>query len=190
MIGNKTTRIRSWLVLTIGLLMVVALIAMTFPAPAQAIVCKARHSVKSTDTLAKIASQYRVSVQDIVAVNNLVPPHTIYVYQTLCIPGVSQFGGKVPKNANALAANFFAYVRNDKLNIILYNFPHNSSYYVKIRGNRLGNYEIKLALLKVAGSGNKEVSYSLPKPYLVSTQYQVCLKNVYTSSQVCRTALK
>src|SRR5512139_1957039 len=49
--------------------------------------CVAYHTVKFGDTLNSISRLYSVSVQALMAANNIYNPNLIYAGQTLCIPG-------------------------------------------------------------------------------------------------------
>lgn len=195
MFETKTKRTHPWLYTALGLLLVLALVASIFPTPAQAakvvVACKAYHRVRATDTLAKIAQQYKVNVLSIVSSNKFAPPYTIYVGQSLCIPALNTKDSKIPKYANRLAADFFAYVKGDKLYIQATNFPQNTTYYVRVRGDRKpGVVENKIALLNTGSRSNFTDTFKLPNIYISSKQFTVCLKNVYTSALVCRRALR
>jgi len=172
MFETKTKHSRSWLYTIIGLLLVVALLASIFPASVQAeegkekekVECKARHTVRSNDTLAKIATKYGVYVQAIVAANHMVSPYTIYVGQSMCIPAKNTKDPKVPKYAKNLAANYFAYVKNDKLFIQATNFPKSTVYYVKVKGDVFpGTVQNKIGLLNTSGRSNFTDGFKLPR---------------------------
>lgn len=158
--------------------------------PAQAAfarACKARHSVLPGDSLGTLARQYKVKVEDLVSANKLYQPYTIYVYQILCIPANSSGPTSIPSYANSLAADFTPRLRGNSLEISTRNFPSSATYYVKVGLNTPGKQRI--ALLKT-GSGLLQANFSLPDNLVQAKSLSVCLKNVVTDANVCRTATR
>jgi murein DD-endopeptidase MepM/ murein hydrolase activator NlpD len=168
-----------------AILIVLALVAMQLPQPALARTgCKAIHTVRAGETLAAIADRYKVSVKDIVDVNHLASPYTIYVGQSLCIPQGSAPGNK-PPYSQMVAANFYPAVRGNELNIRTENFPKNSSYYVKVTDPRKG-LPIKIGMLKIKDNGAVSRNFPLPEFFRRTTRINVCLKNAVNDVNVCR----
>ncbi len=83
-----TTR-RVMLILVVIALVLAATASTVVAAPAAA-TCVAYHTVRFGDTLNSISRQYGVSVQALMAANNIYNPNLIFAGQTLCIPGNAQ----------------------------------------------------------------------------------------------------
>src|SRR5512139_479013 len=81
-----TTR-RVILILVALALVLAATAATAVAAPQASYSCVAYHTVKFGDTLNSISRLYGVSVQALMAANNIYNPNLIYAGQTLCIPG-------------------------------------------------------------------------------------------------------
>jgi LysM repeat protein len=83
-----TTR-RVILILVVLALILAATASAAVAAPQAGYTCTAYHTVKFGDTLNSISRLYGVSVQALMAANNIYNPNLIYAGQTLCIPGSS-----------------------------------------------------------------------------------------------------
>jgi len=81
-----TTR-RMLLTLMILTLVLAATASTAVAAPQTSYTCVAYYTVKFGDTLNSISRLYGVSVQALMAANNIYNPNLIYAGQTLCIPG-------------------------------------------------------------------------------------------------------
>ena len=83
-----TTR-RVMLILLAVMLVLAASASVTLAAPqaAYSYSCVAYHTVRFGDTLNSISRLYNVSVQALMAANNIYNPNLIFAGQTLCIPG-------------------------------------------------------------------------------------------------------
>jgi LysM repeat protein len=81
-----TTR-RMMLILMVLALVLAATASAVIAAPQAAYTCVAYHTVKFGDTLNSISRLYGVSVQALMAANNIYNPNLIFAGQTLCIPG-------------------------------------------------------------------------------------------------------
>lgn len=154
--------------------------------PVQARACKTRHTIQAGDSLASLAKQYKVKVEDIVSINKIYSPYTIYVWQLLCIPANSPAPASIPSYANRLAADFSARLRGNALQITTSNFPSSSTYYVKVSPSAPGRQRI--GLLKTGTGGIVRPSFTLPDKLVKAETLSVCLKNVVTDANVCRTA--
>lgn len=166
------------------------LLAATLPAsPAQAKACRASVSVRSGDTLGKIAQKFNVAVKDLTSSNRLyAPSYSIYVGQKLCIPAEAGALAGIPAYANALAADFSARSSGGSLEIKTSNFPKNNSYYVKISGG--GAQNEKIGLLNTGTGGTKLLKLALEANLAKAAKLTVCLKNNMTDANICRTAKK
>jgi LysM repeat protein len=81
-----TTR-RVILILVVLALALAATASVAVAAPQASYTCVAYHTVKFGETLNSISRLYGVSVQALMAANNIYNPNLIYAGQTLCIPG-------------------------------------------------------------------------------------------------------
>jgi LysM repeat protein len=81
----KTRRVI--LVLVTLALMLAATASVTVAAPQASYTCTAYYTVRFGDTLNSISRMYNVSVQALMAANNIYNPNLIFAGQTLCIPG-------------------------------------------------------------------------------------------------------
>jgi LysM repeat protein len=81
-----TTR-RTTLILLVLALILAATASTVVAAPQASYNCTAYHTVKFGDTLNSISRLYGVSVQALMAANNIYNPNLIFAGQTLCIPG-------------------------------------------------------------------------------------------------------
>jgi LysM repeat protein len=90
-----TTR-RVVLILVAVMLVLAAAASVTVAAPHSSYTCVAYHTVKFGDTLNSISRLYGVSVQALMAANNIYNPNLIYAGQTLCIPGSAPVPPKPP----------------------------------------------------------------------------------------------
>jgi LysM repeat protein len=75
------------LILVVLALVLVATASTVSAAPQASTNCVAYHTVKFGDTLNSISRLYGVSVQALMAANNIYNPNLIFAGQTLCIPG-------------------------------------------------------------------------------------------------------
>jgi len=186
---------KAWLKISIFLILILSLLAVSLPAGVSAAdnkpSCSTRYTVKSGDSLGSIADKYNVKVVDIDKANNLHSPYTIYVWQSLCIPANSKPESSHPDYAKYLAANFTANLTSEKVNIRTSNFPKGSTYYVKVApvGTAMSKY-VKIGQLKTKSGGVISAGFLLTKEMKKYNQLSVCLKNVTTDAQICRVANK
>src|SRR5512147_880409 len=81
----KTRRVM--LILVVLALVLAATASTVVAAPQASSNCVAYHTVKFGDTLNSISRAYGVSVQALMAANNIYNPNLIFAGQSLCIPG-------------------------------------------------------------------------------------------------------
>jgi LysM repeat protein len=90
-----TTRRFALILLVVALVLAatanVSLAASQTAAPRAAATCVAYHTVRIGETLSSISRMYNVSVQALMAANNIYNPNVIYAGQTLCIPGTTPY---------------------------------------------------------------------------------------------------
>lgn len=187
-----------WLVMAVASLLVVSLLAVSLPtsvhaAPAAKISCAFDYRVRKGDTLAKIASRYGVKPVDIVRVNKMHKPYSIFVGQRICIPNISKEGFKdIPKvNANALAGYFVVSWNPKGIKIQATNFPKKNNYYVKVDDLKDGIKKwIKLGTFRTTKKGSNSRIFKLPPELQGAVSLKVCLKNARTNSLTCNTLSK
>jgi LysM repeat protein len=149
--------------------------------------CRLWYSVKTGETLNIIARRYNVMVQNLVKVNNLVDPYTIYVDQFLCIPRKAPaYSLTIPKYANNLAADFTVTRKSNVLTISTSNFPKKSAYYVKIADSTTPKKFTKVGILQIDKKQNVTVKFILSNKLRKTQNMQVCLKNSITDENICR----
>ena len=126
-------------------------------------------------------------VQNLVKVNNLVDPYTIFVDQYLCIPRKAPaYSLTIPKYANNLAANFTVTRKSNVLTISTSNFPKKSAYYVKIADSTTPKKFTKVGILQIDKKQNVMVKFILSNKLRKTQNMQVCLKNSITDENICR----
>ncbi len=90
-----TTRRVMIILITLALLLT-PVSSVAVAAPQTWYTCAAYHTVKFGDTLNSISRLYGVSVQALMAANNIYNPNLIYAGQTLCVPGSAPVPPKPP----------------------------------------------------------------------------------------------
>lgn len=150
--------------------------------------CRANYTVRSGDTLAKIAQKYNIKVEDMNKINRLYFPYrTIYVNQNLCIPASASSFESAPAYANAKAADFKISLVNKTLFITGANLPKNSAYYIKVGDPTSAS---KVGQINTKSGGSLEAKITLPAKYQSESKVTVCFKNNATDANVCRTAVR
>jgi LysM repeat protein len=179
------TRIQALILLTLAILSA-AVFALPAKSALAAATCQTYYTVKAGDTLAAISIKYNVLVDDMVKANKLFDPYmTIYVRQSLCIPVKPRPFTSATSTANRVAADYTTKLKGGLIYLYLRNFPNYSSFNVKV-GPPPGE---KLSQLNTRNNTNINVSYKLPDKLLKAKQVIVCLKNMMTDFNICRTAL-
>ncbi|HLA99062.1 MAG TPA: LysM peptidoglycan-binding domain-containing protein [Anaerolineales bacterium] len=160
--------------------------ALAFSPPA-AQTCNTRYTVKSGDTLSSIALQYKIDWTVLAAANNLREPYTIYVGQVLCIP-VTTTSTSTGTSASSNRASFSLALKGRFLVITTSNFPKKNLYYVKVSEGRFrqGPGISIVGRLMVRNKPDNVYSYKLPRELTTVRYLMVCLKNVVTDVNTCR----
>ncbi|UCH61263.1 MAG: LysM peptidoglycan-binding domain-containing protein [Anaerolineales bacterium] len=184
------TRSQKWVVKVFSLVLVLTFLAAALPAPSLAASaskpqCSTYHKVKSGDSLVSIAKYYKVNWTKIAEANNIIPPYTLYVGQSLCIP--KDKTGVVSGAPTAQAASFKVLRNGDNLVIRAYNFPTKSFYYVKVDDFKVDGLKwYKLGILRTRKANNVEASFQIPKDLRKAYYFYVCLKNAVTDKVTCQ----
>jgi len=181
---------RPWAIRALSLFLALALLAAALPAPALAASasqarCASYYTVRSGDSLFRIADLHNVSWRKIAEANNIIAPYTIYVGQSLCIP--KDKVGDVSGAPKAKAASFTVLRSGNTLVIRAYDFPTKSSYYVKVDDARVDGLKwYKLGMLRTRNVSNVETSFVLPRDLSKAFYFNVCLKNSVTDKVSCK----
>ncbi|HSF80643.1 MAG TPA: LysM peptidoglycan-binding domain-containing protein [Anaerolineales bacterium] len=172
----------------IGMFLVLAFLAGSIPQPALAASCRTNYTVKSGDTLSSIALQFKISWTDLAAANNLKEPYTIYIGQVLCIPASATTTSSTSTTSSSSKRSFSVAVQGSSLVISTTNFPKNNIYYVKISAGhfRPDPPVYKIGTLRVGKNTTYTYTFRFPKELSSAKYVLVCLKNVVTDANTCR----
>lgn len=153
--------------------------------------CQTIYTVRSGDTLSKIAKRFDIKSYRIVKANDLTRPYRIHVGQQLCIPYKAVNADKLPdlsKRYGNQGASYFN-VRWVPKGIAIkpVNFPKKSNFTVKLNDgeDRTGKW-YKLGLLNTLRYDGKEAIFKLPKGLSREQGYTVCLKDRRSDVLHCR----
>lgn len=175
------------------LFLALAVVLAALPASAQAAPversrkdCAGYHTVKSGETLEKIARRYEMKWRAIAEANRIEEPYQLYVGQSLCIPksdkNVSS-KGKVPK---VVAGDFRVILLTNSIQIRTTDFPTRNSFYVKVDDARVEGFNwTKIGILRIKKRGSVTAEFLLPKE-MKGKSLNVCLKNGTTDAVACR----
>lgn len=149
--------------------------------------CRDYYTVKSGDSLAKIAGKYRVHWRAIVEANGLKDPYTLFVGDSLCIPGRESGDYERGKAPTDPAASFTVTYLGRNIQITTYNFPKRHEYNVKVddAGDRHTRWS-KVGILSVPKNGNTSKTFELPSSLRNEKRLNVCLKDRANDALICR----
>lgn len=155
--------------------------------------CKYFHRIAGYDTLNKIAKKYNVRFQDLASANLLESPYAIYLGEYLCIPSTARKYQltQIPSQANLPPGDFTVVLKYNMIHITYKNFQKKMSYYVKVSKPEVASKSMtKIGLLKtnVAKSGTQK--FALSKPLRSIWPMKVCIKDVYSRANICRSVIK
>jgi len=176
------------------ILLVLALMAVYLPQPARAATCAKAYTIKSGDTLSKIAFDYGVTVEAIAAENNLKSPYLLVIGQALCLPSSASSGTSTSTSTTGTSTstqkNLITIVDFSKRIVLeLSNFPKKTVYYVKVNDAGRRNYTwYRLGTLKTNSSGAAQVSFKMPDKMRNKSTIAVCLKNAINDAVYCTRA--
>lgn len=195
MLGNTgRKRLSVWLFRVSAAFITIALLASSLPqnvsaAPlAKKKECQLTHNVLRGHTLNSIGNYYGVAANQIVKLNDMKSPYTIYVGQKLCIP--LKYVKKAPKltynQANAPAVYFTAGRAEDEILLYTYNYPKTT---VVVKADDAGDSNWKLytvGAMNIARMGNKKpVRFKLPSKLRDARYLLICLKDKKTRYLQC-----
>ena len=174
-------------------LLILSFVAVSLPQPARAATCAKAYTVKSGDTLSKIAFDNGVTVEAIAAENDLKSPYLIVIGQTLCLPSSASSGTSSSTSSSATSTststqkNLITIVDiSNRVVLDLKNFPKKTVYYVKINNGGHRNYVwYRLGTVKTNSSGAAQVNFKTPDKMRDKSTAVVCLKNAISDAVYC-----
>lgn len=176
----------------LSLLIVVAFfaVALSLTGTAQAQNCARSYTVESGDTLSSIAIEFNTTVAELARLNNLTEPYTIFVNQTLCVPGSSATSTPTSSSSSGSrstsgGANFSVIDNGKKVTLVVEDSPARGAYFVRIRERGVGTTVYKVGFLKTNKEGEAVRTYRVPDE-LIDTDITVCLKDMNTDALYCR----
>lgn len=180
-------------------LLVIAILAAMLPAaPVSAQSnCSKTHSVVSGETLSSIAAKYNISYLDLAQANDLKDPYTLYIGQSLCIPGTaaatatsgssSSSSTSTASASNSKDPNFVIDIEGKFLTVSTGNFPTQSSFFVRASEDRFPNMKWdKLGSIRTKKSGDVVRTFLLPRDLRDSSLLTICVKNATTDDVLCK----
>jgi spore germination protein YaaH len=180
----------------LGLLLAVALLAVSVPQPAAAAplaqTCAKEHTVASGDTLSALSVKYNVTVQEIATANKLTEPYVLIIGTKLCIPGATSTStstsGSTTSTSTKKSPEVKVTVVGKRMTISLANFTGKAIYYVRVKDvTSRTNPEIKLGRLRASKDGSTKGTFHITNGDLLKARrISVCLKNVVTDAVTCR----
>jgi LysM repeat protein len=177
--NRQRTLIQRIVRLSLSAVIVLGVLLVALPQPAQAASCQAYYTVKKGDKTGTIAREYGVKWIEIATANNLNKPYKLTEGQQICIPykfSVSLKNNLVVKNVNNL------------LKITASDFSNTGNYYVKVRDITAGPGSwYKIGKMKVPANKEVTASFQLPNDLRSALVMQVCLKNGTDDELICKT---
>jgi hypothetical protein len=180
-----------WFLRGISLLLVISLLAAFVPQLAAAKYdpddCAYIYEVRRGATLTSIARAYGTQAKQIVYINEMKQPYTIYVGQSLCIPerDKKNLDKLASKYANAAAVYFTAGRDGNDILVYTYNYPKTA---VEVKGENAGKSGWKLVSIgkiDIARVGNRHtLRFRLPAELRVKNLL-ICLKDKHTGYLQC-----
>lgn len=154
--------------------------------------CSVNHSVASGETLSSIAVKYNVDWTAIATANNLKEPYSIFVGQSLCIPGgttsTSSTGTSTTSTSKKPTITFS--IEGNRLYLETSNFTKKSTWYVKIGSGPFRVAELtKIGLHLVRKDTKTTSSFRVPKKFQDARYLTLCLKNARSDEVRCSTIL-
>lgn len=186
MIGKRKLTVLTGKALMI--LLALAIMAALLPTPAlaapRAVTCVKNYTVAAGDTLSKIALNYKLTVTELAAANNLKEPYTLFVGQSLCIPGTPTSTTTASTSKSPLLS---VTLEGNKIVLSAINYPKKNIYYVKTgEKDFTGSQWIDLGRVKSTKEGAFNATFLWPKSLRNSKVVVVCLKNAMTDDASCQ----
>ena len=182
---NKNLWQRAAYLVLATLILITSLFASADTAFAQpaAVTCASHYTVKSGDTLSKIASAYGLSLTQLADANNLKSPYTIFVGQSLCIPAGGS--GTSSGGTTTTTPSFIVSKAKETLTVQVKNYPKNTGYFIRVKPITGTTWE-KVGTLYLDGKGNGKDTITLTSTQLIkAAQLDVCLKNIISGKLYC-----
>lgn len=176
----------------LGILMVVALLAVSLPLQAASAqtTCSTYHTVVSGETLSSIATKYGTTVAEIATANDLKEPYVIFVGQRLCIPGTAVQPTATGTSGTTKPTGPTIKVESQSgfywLSVSLSGFPAKMPYYVRLTtGPTVPNNPIRLGTIRTDKVGAATRTFLTPRSYWDAEFVNVCVKNAFTDQVYC-----
>jgi LysM repeat protein len=149
--------------------------------------CIVKHTVVAGDTINYLAELYKVDWRDIVKVNELKEPYALIIGQVLCIPGATKPGSGDTSTGSKDKAKPTLTVTGgfDIIGLELKNFPHETTYYVRIANAPENDPFYRIGRLRTDKTGAFSGYFNLPMYFPNSRHITVCLKNVWNDALGC-----
>ncbi len=196
MIKQRKSGELKWFARILSLLIVVAFFAVALPlaGAAQAQSCARNYTVESGDTLSSIALEFNTTVAELARLNNLVEPYTIFVNQSLCIPGTAATSTPTSSSSSGSkntsgATNFSVIDNGKKVTLVVEDSPVRNAYFVRISERGFGTLWYKVGFLKTNKEGEALRTFRVPDE-LIDTDITVCLKDMHTNDVFCRNVFR
>ncbi len=196
MIGSITSKTTTRLGMKfLIVLLMMAFLAGTLPYATLAATtsCAQKYTVKSGDTLSKIAADYKIDWKELAKANNLTEPYTLSVGQTLCVPGstsstTSSTSVSTVSSGSKSTGSFTITRTPNSIVINAKDFPKKSIFYVKVRNRRdhMGDNWIKVGILRTGKNSEGSHNFKLPNKLRDVTVLTVCLKNAISDTVRCQ----
>ena len=154
--------------------------------------CTVNHSVASGETLSSIAVKYDVDWTLIATANNLKEPYSIFVGQSLCIPGstTSTSTTGTTTTSTSKKPTFTFSMEGNRLYLDTSNFTKKGTWYVKIGSGPYRVAELtKIGLHWVRKDATTTSSFRVLKKFQDARYLTLCLKNARTDELRCSTIL-
>jgi len=161
-------------------LVIVALMAVALPRPAQAAVCEETYTVKEGDTIGKVAKKYDTTINKIARANELESPYYLTAGQKLCIP-------KVP--AKSSNYTWSAAYKGNTVNISGEKFKKTHPFIVKARAAD-GSTWYKFGRVGSDKNGDLEKKFTLLKALVGEKILTICLKDGVTDYLDCKRVVR
>ena len=184
-------RLSFWISRGVAILLALSLLAVFIPQPASAKYdpddCAYIYEVRRGATLTSIAKAYGTQSNQIVYINDMDRPYTIYVGQRLCIPEKDQKGLSklASKYADAAAVHFTAGRSGNDIIIYTYNYPKTTVLVKGENGGKSGWKLVSIGEINIGNVGNhKTLRFRLPTELRVK-KLIICLKDTQTGYLQC-----
>ncbi len=164
----------------LSILIIAALLAASFPSPAQAALCKKTVVVRAGDTIQEIAQRYHSTVAKIAYANNLDRPYTLTPGQTLCVP---------KENVPSTRFKWTGSIKGNQLVLTGDDFRKDHTFLVNIKDTSKDRF-YNLGKTVTNSLGDLNARFTLPAQYQTKNYLKVCLKDPVSKLNSCKKVFK